>query len=79
MDLKTKLINKAKELGFSSQLLSNEPLEENEDIRYYLWLQEFRKYLAEKMNSKLYQINSIEQVTNSILELYEDEQDKLTR
>lgn len=79
MDLKNKLINKAKELGFSSQLLSNEPLEENEDIRYYLWLQEFRKYLAEKMNSKLYQINSIEQVTNSILELYEEEQNRFAR
>ena len=56
MDLKINLINKAKELGFSSQLLPNEPLEENEDIRYYLWLHEFRKYLAEKMNSKLYKI-----------------------
>ena len=79
MDLKNKLINKAKELGFSSQLLSNEPLKENEDIRYYLWLHEFRKYLAEKMQSKLYQIKQVEEITVSILELYETEQDKLTR
>ena len=79
MDLKNKLINKAKELGFSSQLLSNEPLKENEDIKYYLWLHEFRKYLAEKMQSKLYQIKQVEEITVSILELYETEQDKLTR
>lgn len=58
--MKTKLIEAAKQFGFESKILYGKPYKHssNEDLRYYLWLEEFVRKIFET-ESFYIEINSI--------------------
>lgn len=58
--MKTKLIEAAKQFGFESKILYGKPYKHssNEDLRYYLWLEEFARKIFESQSFYI-EINSI--------------------